>query len=353
MNNVQTNAQSGFTLIEVLVSITIGLVIMIAIGAVYQTSTSIQRQREDYNEVNDPMKMVSSLMRMNISQAGYLDFMDAPSGNTYGSQIFRIDDPKFQNTFVRNTSVSTPVTPVQRLVGGLFPVFGCDGTMNSSPNALSKATPPLTLGCSSTTSTTQHALQVAYQVIPSSTNSSSLNSLVASNSATGEGRDCLQQSLPTQATSGIVINRFFVQTNAGDNTNELYCAGSGNTAAQPIARGVEEFVVRYQVAQAGSATLASAGGAKSQFLTATQVAADTVGWPGVSAVEVCIIVATPQTKGSATSGTAQLQPTRPTCTRTNTGAFNNNVNRANGDSRLWKRFTYTIAVKNAIYAFSS
>ena len=352
MTSARFKTESGFTLIEILVSISIGLVIMVAIGTVYQTSTSIERQREDYNEVNDPMKMVSSLIRTNVAQAGYVDLMDAPGGNTYGSSIFRLDKPDFQNTFVRNTAISQPSAPLQRVVPGLFPIFGCNGTMNSTPNALSKATSPLTLACSATVNNTQHTLQVAYQAIPSSTNLSSVNSLVASNANTGEGRDCLQQQLPAEATGGIVINRFFMRLNAGDNTNELFCSGSGNAVAQPIARGVEEFVVRYQIAQAGSAALVSAGGVKSQFLTATQVAADPVGWPGVSAVELCLIVATPQTKGPAAIGTVQLQPTRPTCTRNNAGAFNNNINRAAGDTRLWKRFTYTIAVKNAIYAFS-
>lgn len=345
--------QTGFSIIEILVSITIGLIIMIAIGAVYQTSTSIQRQKEDYDEVNDPIKMVSSLIRANVAQAGYIDFLDAPGGNSYGSAIFRTDNAEYQNTFVRNSAVSTPVTPLQRVVGGLFPVFGCNGQMNSTPNALATTTPPLTLGCSATTSTTQHSLQLAYQAIPSSTNTSTTNSLTASSATTGEGRDCLQQTIPSGSTSGVVINRFFVSANTGDNTNELYCSGSGNATAQPIARGVEEFVVRYQVAQAGSTTIASAGGAKSQYLTAAQVSADTIGWPGVSAVEICMIVATPQVKGAAAPGTAALQPTRPTCTRTTDGAFNANIDRASGDTRLWKRFTYVIAVKNSIYAFPS
>lgn len=345
--------QSGFTIIEILISITIGLVIMIAIGSVYQTSTSIQRQKEDYDEVNAPIKLVTSLIRNNVAQAGYVDYFDAPGGSSYGSAVFRTDDVQFQNTFVRNAAVSTPVTPLQRIVGGLFPVFGCDGAMNSTPNALATSTPPLSLGCSTTTSTTQHSLQVAYQAIPSSTNSSTVNSLAAASATTGEGRDCLQQTIPAASTSGVVINRFFIATNVGDNTNELYCSGSGNATAQPIARGVEEFVVRYQLAQAGSATVVSAGGAKSQYLTAAQVSADSIGWPGVSAVELCLVVATPQVKGSAAIGTAQLQPTRPTCTRTSAGAFSANVNRTAGDTRLWKRFTYLIAVKNSIYAFPS
>jgi len=353
MKSKPLHLEKGFSLVELLVSITIGLVILVAIGTVFQTSTSIQRQREDYNEINDPLKMVTGVLRSNISQAGYVDFLDSPGGNSIASTIFSNEDPKYQNTFVRNSSISAPVPPLQRLVAGLLPVFGCDGAMNSDPNALSIATPPLSLGCSASISATQHTLQIAYQAVPSSANSGTTNSLTAADASTGEGRDCLQQGIPASVTSGVVINRFFIKTNTGDNTNELYCQGSGNAVAQPIARGVEEFVLRYQLAQAGSSNLVSAGGSKSQYLSASQVSLDAVGWPGVSAVEICLITATPQIKGAAATGTTTLQPTRPTCTRTADGAFNPNVIRAANDTRLWKRFTYTVAVKNAVYAFPS
>jgi type IV pilus assembly protein PilW len=351
MRKVQRYREAGVSLLELLVSMAIGLVILAAIGTVYQTSTSIQRQREDYSEVNDPIKMVSSILRTNISQAGYVDFMDAPGGKPNAGTIFNNEDPKYQNAFVRNASVSTPTPPLQQLVAGLLPIFGCDGGMNSDPNTISNTAPPVSLSCSPATSSTQHTLQIAYQAVASSTNSGASNSLTASNSTTGEGRDCLQQSIPASVTSGVVINRFFVQQNPNDKTNELYCQGSGNTVAQPIARGVEEFVVRYQLAQGGDSNIISAGGSKSQYLLAAQVSADPVGWPGVSAVEICMMTATPQIKGSAASGTAALQPTRPTCTRNADGSFNANIARAAGDTRLWKRFTYTVAVKNALYAF--
>jgi type IV pilus assembly protein PilW len=216
------------------------------------------------------------------------------------------------------------------------------------------------LGCG-TASTTTHSLQLAYQSSPASTAAATVNpivSLLTSDGTTGEGADCLQQDAPAAAVAPrgkFVVNRFYVA--AKDGINELHCAGSGNATGQPIARGVEEFVLRYQLSQPGATPTAgnvgvAAGGSQARYVNATDVSDTTVnpvGWANVSAVEICLVIATPSTSGSA-AGTAQIQTSRPTCARTTTGAFAANVTRTAGDSRLWKRFTSVISVRNAIYA---
>ena len=353
--------QAGFTIIEVLISITIGLVILLAIGVVYQTTTNLQRQREDQDEVNEPIQVVTNLLKYNISQAGYVDLFDRPSvgvdskANMY--QVQPLVDPSFvksANIYLRTPALaaSSPLaSPMSRTVEGLHAVFGCGGAMSSTPSALAAATPPLALACG-TASATRHSIQVAYQVTPTNTSTSTIPSLPASSPATGEDRDCLQQSIT--AGRGIVINRFYVSANPGDGVNELYCQGSGNSTGQPLARGVEEFVLRYRVSRAGAVgTVVGAGANTAQFLTAAQVSGDAVGWPGVTAVEVCMVTATASTKGAAAVGTVELQPTRPTCTRDSSGAFDSNVSRAAGDLRLWKRSTFTLTVRNAIFSSPS
>lgn len=356
--------QSGFTLVEVLVSIAIGLVILTAIAVVFQTTNNIQRQRDDLAEVTEPIKLVTNLLKDNITQAGYVDVLDIVSiGNTNSraSSIFVPGSAVLQNMFVRNPML-TISTPISQFFPGLTPVFGCAGAMASSPNVLASTTPPVAPACG-TANALRNSVQFAFQITRTPSGTSLTSSLPDDNPSTGEGRDCLQQRIynPTTPTNlagaaGIVINRFFVQANPGDGVNELYCAGSGNATAQPVARGVEEFVVRYQLAQAGTAAIAAVGGGKSQFLTATQVAADTVGWPGVSAVEICMVTATAQSSvvnnRAAALGTVSLQAKRPTCERDTSGAYKADVSRASGDSRLWERSTFTYSVRNAIFATS-
>lgn len=358
--------QAGFTLVEVLVSVTLGLVILTAIAVVFQTSSNLQRQREDTADVTEPARMITGLLKYNISQAGFIDLLDNTPGsaNLIASTVFVPGDTDSVNMFVRNPATAI-VPPIDRLFQGILPVFGCDGAMASTPNALAVATPPVTTTCG-TANALQNSVQFAYQAIRTSTSTSPtstlplLNTTVDETAAAGEGRDCLQQRPYNPATptnlagaNGIVINRFYIATSPGDGVNELYCAGSGNSVPQPLVRGVEEFVVRYQIAQAGSGS-AAAGAGKTQFLTAALVAANSVGWPGVSAIEICMVTATAQSSlvndRAAATGTTQLQTTRPTCDRNSSGAFKANIARASGDVRLWMRNTFTYSVRNAVFA---
>jgi type IV pilus assembly protein PilW len=359
-------SQMGVTLIELLISITIGLIILIGIGVAYVNTTNTTRQRENQSELNEPARIVMSMLRHDISHAGYVDLLDVyltPDLTTTAPQSAALfgGGATVTNVYVRAPEASQLSTPLTQFFPGLMPVFGCDGAMNSTPNAIGSTAALASLTCGAN-STTRHTLQLAYQAAPSAT-AGVAPSLLAPSANTGEGRDCNQQNLPTPAAAApnparepkIAINRYFINTNASDGVNELYCAGSGNAIAQPIARGVEEFVIRYLTSQPGVAATATApavaaGSAQSQYASATTVAASALGWANVSGIEICIVSATTIGGGSAAAGTVQLQPSRPTCTRDANGNFNANIARVSGDSRLWKRFTSVVTVRNAIFS---
>lgn len=345
------------TLIEVLVALTIGLVILIAIGTSYLNSANLARQRENQSELNEPATLVMRMLQHDLSLAGYVDIFDwDPTGQPQASSLFNPGDTKLMNLYQRVPEATTLEAPLTQFFPGVMPVFGCDGAMAGTPNAIVVAgTVVPTCGAASAT---QQSLQMAFQAVPSSSViPNPIKSLLPPDANTGEGRDCNQQGAPNNASvpgRKFIINRYFIQTST-DNINELYCAGSGNSTQQPLARGVEEFVLRYQTAQPGVAaalgnTAPAAGGAQSQYINATAVAASALGWANVSAVEVCMVSATATTSGSAAIGTAALQPLRPTCRRDNKGNFIADVARAAGDNRLWKRFTSVTTLRNAIYS---
>lgn len=346
----KNHAARGFSLIELLISIAIGLIIMIAIAVSYSTSSNIRVQKQDISEINEPIKLITRMIKYNISQAGYVDIFDsAVAQDTHAASLFT-PNAALQNMYVR-APITGFQTPLQQLFAGLNGVFGCDGAMTGTPNAIATAAPPATHACG-TASGTRHTVQFAFQGI--SRGGSAFPSTSATNAVTGEGFDCLQRA--PAAGVFVVINRFFIQTNPSDNVVELYCQGSGNTptgqlATIPLARGVEEFVVRYQLAAPGTAGIVTAAGnGKTQYLTAAQVTADAIGWAGVTAIELCIVTATPQTRGAAASGTSELQTSRPTCTRDAQGNLNANLARGVGDTRLWKRSTLTYSVRNNIFS---
>jgi type IV pilus assembly protein PilW len=342
-----SRAQTGASLVEILVGLAIGLVILTAIGTAYVNSNNSSRQREDQAQLNDPARNVLRTLQMNLMQAGYVDIFDIDAVNrAQAASLFVPGSPGLVNVFVRDPAVGALTSPITQFFPGLTPVFGCDGAMASSPNALFAAAPPFN-ACGAG-SATRHTLQVAYQATANNA-ANAANSLFAANANTGDGLDCLQQPPPAGET--MVINRFSAPVPAAGADSQLRCEGSGGNAAQDIAAGVEEFVLRYQMSAPGlAANRLAAGAGQERYISATEVSASAQGWAGVTAVEICIVAATPVSRGPAAQGTVNLQPTRPTCTRDATGVFNANIARAAGDARLWKRYTSVVSLRNAIFA---
>lgn len=349
--------QSGTSLIEVMVSLAIGLIILTAIGTVYISSNNVLRQREDQAQLNDPARIVMRLLRQNLMQAGYVDLFDLDAaGNSQAETLFDAKNVDLANMYVRDPAIGTIETPISRFYAGLTPIFGCDGEMNNTPQGITKVAPPLVPACG-TANATRHTLRIAYQGVPV-TPANAGNSLLPASGNTGDGLDCLQQApaAPGSADAGtadgdtLVINQFSLRDT--DGVSQLACQGSGAAQTQDIAAGVEEFILRYQVAAPGlAANEEAAGGAQSQYISATEVTASPQGWAGVTAVEICIISATDQvTRGAAASGTVALQPTRPTCQRSAVGGYQPNIARVAGDTRLWKRFTSVVSLRNAVFA---
>lgn len=349
--------QSGISLIEIMVSLAVGLIILTAIGTVYLNSSNSIRQQEDQTQLNDYSRIVMRLLRQNLMQAGYVDIFDLnASGSTQAESLFDAKKVALSNMYVRDPALGAIATPISRFYAGLTPIFGCDGDMNNTPQGITSASPPLVQSCG-TPSATRHTLRIAYQSVPV-TATNPTNSLLAANTDTGDGLDCLQQApaAPGSADAGsadgdsLVINQYSLRMTNG--VSQFACRGSGGAAIQNIAPGVEEFVLRYQMAAPGvAANAAAAGGSQSQYVSASTVSASAQSWAGVTAVEICIISATDQVnRGPAAQGTTTLQTTRPTCQRNASGTFMPNIARATGDTRLWKRFTNVVALRNAVFA---
>lgn len=342
--------QRGISLIEVMISLTIGLIVLASIGFAYLNSSNLSRQQESQTELSDPARIVLRQLRNSINIAGYVDILDIQAGaNFQAGSLFSPGVDGLANMYQRVPTGAAIDTPLTKMFTGLLPVFGCDGDMNGSPNAIVNTPPPATLSCGGANAT-RHSLQIAYQAVPDGA-VNPMRSLLPDDASTGAGRDCLQQA----SNGKFVINRFFVRTNVSDGVSELLCAGSGGAVQQPIARGVEEFMVRYMLASAGVApapgvVAPAAGNSTAQYMSASGVSLDAVGWPGVAAIEVCFVSASPQTSGTAGPEVVRLQPARPTCARDNNGAFAADIARAAGDTRLWHRYTAVLAVRNASFS---
>jgi type IV pilus assembly protein PilW len=358
----------GFTLIELMVSITIGLIILLAIGVAYTSTTNMTRQRDALSELQAPAVFALGLISRDIAEAGFVDMLDSLPTLPFGKALYSIDDNK-TNHFIRSTLNGLTVTaPIQAVFPQALPVFACDGPMNSSPLELASTTPvsPACVGPNAATLT--HSIQFVKQGLPSAANNQLALRPAAINS--GEGTDCLQQAPDAAASPAgqqFIINRYFLQNSPSDGTSELYCQGSGNANPQPLVRGVQEFTARFQMASIAQTTTTTAGSGVSavtttttvkvssgasagQFFSATGVAASTLSWAGVTGVEVCLVVASATNSSGISADAVVSQPTRPTCARNANGSFAADVARAAGDNRVWRRYTSYSAVRNAIFS---
>ena len=252
--------QGGRTLIEVMISITIGLAVMGAIMAVYTATTSTNRQADSTQRMSEDAAVAMNFLASYIRMAGF----SFPQANivagtvTAGSATFEVADRNFTGASVR----------------------GCDNGFTSPA-----VTPTTSLACA--TSAGPDALVVRFEGDISNTFPSG-----------GSPTDCLSQILAPNTASDYdstltytqVEARFFLRSGTASGTTELYCGGNGNTSftAQPIMQYVDDMAFTYGIANdistrtvvryVNSATIDALGGTMDQ------------NWARVVSVKICLVM---------------------------------------------------------------
>ncbi len=220
-------AQHGLTLIELLIALAIGLmVVAVALGALLVSrgvsgtvseASQIQQQGAYALRVIGHQLRQAGSVRLNLAIARPADTASAP-------QTFHaLDEVAFENVFDRSQ-------------GGLA-------------------------------SSTQYPLQVAYQ--------NYTEQVVAGGAAQSLLRDCRGRA-PSDTE---ILSAFRLHKAEGALSGDLQCAGSGESAAQPLIGNVADFQVRY---------LLQGGAAGAQAIRRVDAAGVGADWPAVVAVEVCL-----------------------------------------------------------------
>lgn len=253
--------QLGVSLIELMISITIGIVILAAILAVYSATSSTSKQSETNTRMSEDAAIALNYMAGYIRMAGFT----VPQANVPA-----------------NTAVVGSAT-VQTIEGN-FTGAGIRGCDNGFSNPA--VTPTLSLACN--VAAGSGAISVRFEGDTSNTTPSA-----------GNPTDCLNQAVTGLTTSDfdgtltykLIESRFFVNTGANSGTPELFCAGNGNGAfaAQPIMQYVENLVFTYGVGDDVSSRQAAS------YLTAAGVdalpGADAdERWSRVVSVKICLVM---------------------------------------------------------------
>jgi type IV pilus assembly protein PilW len=251
--------QSGFSLVELLIAMAIGLVMLGAILSIYMGTTVAGRQSDTVSRMGEDAAIALETMARHIRMAGYSKpiLMAARNSATVEGQMAQIADSNFTGAGLK----------------------GCDGGFSSTNDDWGS------LAC--TDSDTQpDDIAVRYEGDSFNTEAAGGNS----------ASDCLSQGVASTTNSAItgsaqyalVESRFFVSDN-----KELSCAGNGNAAltAQPLVSGVEFMRVRYGLASDNTE------GQVIRFATASEINALTGNadqkWGRVIAVRICLQMVSP------------------------------------------------------------
>jgi type IV pilus assembly protein PilW len=232
----------GVSLIELLVSIAIGLVVVAAVLVSFVDSGKAGRYQAALGQMNQDAQVALNMLSREIQLAGY-------------------------------------VSPNNSLGVNVYPLFGCDATSSTTPgvipfvNAAVAGQPT----CSATVAApTISALEVVYEV-------DAYNTIPSG----GNGTDCAGTAALAVPPIRITRNRYFVDRVAGGRP-ELYCASDAPTSPgkAPIMENVEDMQLWYGVF---SATVSP--NQIIRYAQAGEVNAQPAGeWGNIMAVRVCLLM---------------------------------------------------------------
>ena len=255
--------QRGRTLLELMISISIGLVVIGAVFVVYLGTTASSRQSSANNRISEDAAIAMAILGNNLRMAGY-----SPPRALFSPGSALVDGVK-------------AVVPDRHYVGPA--IRGCDFGFSSAANVAFDL-----ITCNPSSSPGPAAFVVCYE-------GDSFNTIPIS----GNPSDCLTNGITANTVSTydatsykLVESRFSVDTSASNGTPELYCAGSGGAAPftrQPLMQFVENMAISYGIAED------NLGGNVVRYVSQTQLDAITPGttdslWARVVSVKLCLVL---------------------------------------------------------------
>lgn len=289
----------GFSLIELMVSLTIGLIIAVAAGSAYLGSAGAGRIAEAQSRMNEDAQAALNILAQQVREAG-----NNPLRSGDRAPALR-HNPIYDPTYVGG-SVShyfdlygTPtyvITSTAAFSVSAFSLRGCDGKFSD----ITTATKLDTLTCAGGTTTLPDSIAVSYEADRYNT-IPTVSPTFAPTDCLGNTLDTVNATVPTgTATTAtyaytVADNRFYIGTSTAIVSPSLYCKGIGNVNPQPLVENVEDMQFTYgTVSSTNTSTTATVAG----YLPADEVVTDTnlallpieQRWGKVLSVRICVLV---------------------------------------------------------------
>jgi type IV pilus assembly protein PilW len=317
--------QAGRTLLELMISITIGLVIIGAAMAIYAGTSSSSKVSETEARLNENATITLGLLQQQIRLAGYSAIMGPPA---------------------------FPITQRKNLDGtGSAGIRGCTGGM-----AVTNTTAFNAITCNDTSAS--DSLAIRYEADTFNTIPVTAGGILVPSNCVGEGvtATTVSSATATAAIAGTLTipnyaladNRYYVQT-AGTPSGgpELYCVGaiSTNTTTgvvtfgtpQPIMEGVERMEISFGVAGTSTGTITTAYMTAQALDAALPAEADR--WKRVISARVCL-----QLRNTASSDLSKRSAIDDTAKYYDCS----NTQQTSTDGYLRRTYTSTILLKNRL-----
>ena len=286
--------QRGVTLIELMVSLTIGLIIMIAVIGAYLGASSAGRAAEAIGRMNEDGQMALTILSQQLRMAGVNPSQpDRSTATIAGSPN------------LRNNSV-----PLHNTVTNAYAIRGCDLRFSNVTAAAS--TSALTCGHTDSSSGPD-SISIAYEAdryntVPTTAGlpTDCVGTRITPLTAVYQRSDEI-----STATFSIyeAENRFYIGTSTSIINPTLYCKGNGNSSIQqPVVENVENLQFRYGTANPAATTSPVYVSVTPTFTTTlaigylsayevdndttvlTGAAGSDARWKAVKTVRICVVI---------------------------------------------------------------
>lgn len=282
--------QRGFSLVELMIAMAIGMVVMGAVFATYIAANQGTRHSQAISQMAEDASSALAVLRANTAMAGFSEPTSVSEGSLFtltmpGRYAFGCEQHVFDNT----------VGPIDDL--------GCKGDLGGNDS-----------------------LAVAYQAnrLNSATNSSFVP------------LDCLGNAIQLDNGHYISYSRFYLKARDANDLSRgfsLMCQPAEGSA-QPLAENIKDMQIQYGIQAApvdGERKAVS-------FYTDAQTVTDNTWWDRVASIRICLVMqsADPNVLDAALKGT------------TYPGCFGTPVEPEDGDRHAYRAFTTTIALNNRL-----
>ncbi len=292
-----TRRSQGFSLIELMVSLTIGLIIAVAAVSAYLGAASAGKMAEAQSRMNEDaqaaLAILTQQLRMSGSNPKRANRVDAATAT-----LASLRNPVYLPT---PTYAGFSVSPATFTLADIHYVRGCDGKFRNITSTTATIDTLDTSTCAVGTSTLPDSIALIYEA-------DRFNTIPT---AAGAPTDCLGNALPvitaqmptvvgaatatTAVTYTVAENRYFVGTSTAIVSPSLYCKGNGGAStAQPLVENVEDLQFTYgTMATAATATGVAGYLRADEILSEPSLAAlasDRLRWDKVLTVRICVLI---------------------------------------------------------------